>query len=249
MNQHLQGLLLAFPHSVEPIPLHSPPTLETDVPSLERDGVVEVKPRGIPEHLWDTCWGEVKRKRTRDVCEDEGNVVGQRFGEDSRQSGEYIGCARGRAWGAAVGEDENNIDRVDMLLDLSNNILLVALVSLNTANVGQPRCVEDANLRRRSRILTMLKNADTYIDAVGARNFIQAGGVGLTLVFRTTFLVGAIENVVADKDISDELQKCRFADTGLPDKKDGVWRLNLVLRRFNDPLLERLYVARVYTQN
>ena len=57
------------------------------------------------------------------------------------------------------------------------------------------------------------------------------------------------ENVVAHKDISDELQKCRFADTGLPDKKDGVWRLNLVLRRFNDPLLERVYVARVYTQN
>jgi len=136
-----------------------------------------------------------------------------------------------------------------MLPNLANNILLVALVSLNTTSVGQPRCVEDANLRKWSRILTRLRHTGTYTYAICSCNFVKAGRVGLTLAFRTTFLVGAIENVVADEDISDELQECRLADTGLSNEKDGVWRLNLVLRRFDDPLLERLYIARIYGQN
>jgi len=95
----------------------------------------------------------------------------------------------------------------------------------------------------------MSKNAGTYTYAVGARNFVKAGRVGLTLAFRTTFLVGAIEEVLADKDFRDVLQECRFADTGLSNEKDGVWCLNLVLRCFDYPRLERLCIARIYGQN
>jgi len=223
--------------------------IETDVPFLERDGVVEGKLRRVPEHLRDTCRVEVPREKTRDVCEHEGNVVGQGSGEDGGQSGEYKAGADVDAWDGAIGKDKNGIDGVDMLLNPSNNILLVGLVLLNTASVGQPRSVEDANLGKQSGILTMLKHAGTYNYAVGARNFVKAGRVGLTLTFRTTFLVGAIEDAVADKDISEELQKCRLAGTGLSNKKDGVWCLNLVFRRLDDPLQERLYVANIYGQN
>ena len=95
----------------------------------------------------------------------------------------------------------------------------------------------------------MFKRASTHTYAVGGRNFVKTGRVGLTLVFRTTFLVGTIEDVVANKDITDELQECRLADAGLSNKKDGEWRLNLVLRRFDNPLPERLDVARMYAQN
>jgi hypothetical protein len=56
-------------------------------------------------------------------------------------------------------------------------------------------------------------------------------------------------NIVADEDIGDEFQNRRLADTSLANKKDGVWRLNLVFRCLDDPLLERLYIARKYGQN
>ena len=56
-------------------------------------------------------------------------------------------------------------------------------------------------------------------------------------------------NSVADKDIGEEFQECGFADTTLSNQKDGIWCLNLIRRRLNDPLLERLYVARNCGQN
>lgn len=79
MNQRLQSVLLAFLHSFVQILLHFlhlPLTVETDVPSLERNGVVEVKLTGVPEHLWYSLRGEVTREGTLDVCEHEGNVAG-----------------------------------------------------------------------------------------------------------------------------------------------------------------------------
>jgi len=50
-----------------------------------------------------------------------------------------------------------------MLVDLGINILLVEFVLLNTASVGQPRRVEDANLGRRLHILKMRASALTTI--------------------------------------------------------------------------------------
>ena len=211
MHQRLQSLLLAFLHSVEPIPLHSPPTLETVVPSLERDGVVDMKLRGIPEHLWDSCRGEVTRERIRDVCEQEGNVVGQGFWEDSRQSGEYIARARSHAWDGPISDDENNIDGVDMLLNFSDDILLVELVLLNTAGVSQPRRVEDANLGKELDIRTTFKHTGTYHHAVLARNLVKAGRVGSALVFASVRMVKDFEvvmiNVIASEDIGDVFQE------------------------------------------
>ena len=123
-----------------------------------------------------------------------------------------------------------------MLLNLSGNAPLVELVLLNTARVRQPRCVEDANLGRRLRTLTISKSARTYHHAVLARKLVKTGRVGLTLVGGAILLVAAVEdfeivgiNIVADKDIGDKFQDCRLADTSLPNKEDGVWCLNLVL--------------------
>jgi hypothetical protein len=93
--------------------------------------------------------------------------------------------------------------------------------------------------------------AGTYYYAVFASDFVKGGRVGLTLVVETTLLVVAVEdvkvvliNIVAQKDIGEEVQECGFTDTGLSNQKDGVMRLNLVLRCLDDSSLEGLYITR-----
>ena len=79
------------------------------------------------------------------------------------------------------------------------------------------------------------KRARTYHYAVLARKFIQAGRISLTLVVRTTLLIGAIEdievemvNVISGKDIGDEFQERGLSNTSLSNKKDGVWLIRPV---------------------
>ena len=75
----------------------------------------------------------------------------------------------------------------------------------------------------------------------------------MTLVVRTTLFIGAVKefevvltNVIASKDISDEFQDRGLPNTSLSNKKDGVWPIRPVFRCFDDPLLERLHVTRIY---
>ena len=109
------------------------------------------------EHLWDSLLREVPRQGTRDVGEHEGNVVRQRFREDGGQSGECIFGASSDVWNGTIGEDENGIDGVDVLLNFGGDILLVVLIMFNTTSIGQSRGVEDANLGERLRILATFK--------------------------------------------------------------------------------------------
>jgi hypothetical protein len=148
-----------------------------------------------------------------------------------------------------MSKDENGSDGVNVLLNLSRNTLLVEFVLLDTASVGQSRRVEDPNLGKGYAFF-YIQNALTYHYVVLARKFVKTGQGGLTLVAGTTWLVAAVEdsevvviNVIADKDIGDKFYDCGLANTSLSNKKDGVWRLNRVLRCLDDPLLERLYVA------
>jgi len=111
----------------------------------------------------------------------------------------------------AIGEDKNGSDGVDMLLDLSHNALLKEFILLSTASVGQPRCVGDANLGKRLRLLTTFKTTSTYHYTVLACKFVRVGRVGLALVVRTMLFVGVVEGVevvvvdiIAMKDIGDE---------------------------------------------
>ena len=98
-----------------------------------------------------------------------------------------------------------------MLLDLSGNILLVEFILLNTPSVGQPRCVEDTNLGKRSQKFIKFKRDKTYHRATFALKFIKPGRVGLTLVSRTAPLITVVEdcvvvviNIVANEDIGDQ---------------------------------------------
>jgi len=107
-------------------------------------------------------------------------------------------------------------------------------VLLNIASVGQPRRVEDAKLGRGYPYSR--NNIDAYHYAVCAPKLVNTGGVGVTLVIRTTLFVGVVEdleivviNVLAGKGIGDKLQDCGLSDTSLPDKKDGEWRICFVL--------------------
>jgi hypothetical protein len=61
-------------------------------------------------------------------------------------------------------------------------------------------------------------------------------GVGLTLIIRTGLFVDVVEyfeviatHFIAGEDIGDEFQERGLSDTSLSNKKDGVWRSNLVL--------------------
>ena len=98
---------------------------------------------------------------------------------------------------------------------------------------------------------THYANVGTYHYTIVACKFVKAGRVGLTLVTGSIFLVASVEDlkivaisIVTDEDIGEEFQDCGFADTSLSNQKDSVIRFNLVLRRPDDPLLERLYVTR-----
>ena len=96
-----------------------------------------------------------------------------------------------------------------MILDLSLYTLLMELVLSDTASVGQPRCVKDADLRRRLCTLAMFTMENTHYYAILAFELVKARRVGLALVVRTPLLVGMVEhgkvaiiNVIAGKDIS-----------------------------------------------
>ena len=95
-------------------------------------------------------------------------------------------------WDGAIGEDKNGIDGADLNLGL--NPLPLELVLLETARIGEPRRVEDANLGKRLCTLTMFTNVGAYHYAVLAFKFVYVGGVRLALA-RAALLVGTVENV------------------------------------------------------
>ena len=144
------------------------------------------------------------------------------MGEDGGQSGECGVGTNSDAWDGAIGEDENGSDRVGMLLDLSSNALLGGLVLRNTASIGEPGRVKDANLRKWLPLLTTFTNAGTHHYAVIAHKFVNAGRFGFLLGGGLGDSKVIVINVVTVKDIGDEFQGRGFADTSLPKKQDGV---------------------------
>jgi len=98
------------------------------------------------ESSWDRVLAKVQRKGGRDIGKHEGDVVGEWFGEDVGQSRQHVINADGTARDGAIDEDENDSDGVGVLPYQIRDTLLVELVMLNTASIGQPRCIEDANL-------------------------------------------------------------------------------------------------------
>ena len=107
----------------------------------------------------------------RDMGQHDASVVGEYVGENGGESGECIGGADSDAGYSAIGEDENGGDGVDVLLNLSCNILLVELVLLSTASVSRPGRVEDANLGRR--LCLVIKSTGAYHYAVVAPQLVK----------------------------------------------------------------------------
>jgi len=139
---------------------------------MKRDRVVEDKLRCVFEQTRDRIPTEVPVKRARYIGEYEANIFGQGLGEDGGQSGECIVGADSNARDGAIGEDENGGNGADVLRYQVRDTLLVELIMLNTAGVGQPRCIEDANLGKMLRILTTFINTSTYHYSVLARKFV-----------------------------------------------------------------------------
>jgi len=153
-------------------------------------------------------------KRARYIGEYEANILGQGLGEDGGQCRECIIGADSDARDGAIGEDENGSNGFDILRYQVCDTLLVELVMLNTASIGQPRCIEDANLGKMLSILTALISTRTYHYSVLACKFVEVGRVGLALVVRPTLLVAVVKgveivviDVVSKQDIGDEFQE------------------------------------------
>ena len=92
----------------------------------------------------------------------------------------------------AIGKDENGGGGIDMALDLSCNTLPLECVLLKIAGVGEPRCVENANLGKNIGLYTTFEVLGTHHYAVLARKFVKAGRFGPALIVKTTSLVGVV---------------------------------------------------------
>ena len=154
---------------------------------------------------------EVQRKVCRRIGEQECNILGECFREESGERGESVVHADSDTRDGAIGKDDDSIDRVDMLLNLGRNTLLVKLVLMNTPGIGQPRRVKDANLRERSHVLLIFTNTRTYQYAVLTRKFVNTRRVCLTFAAGTISLVVPVEDIevvvikgFTKKNIGDE---------------------------------------------
>jgi hypothetical protein len=83
-----------------------------------------------------------------------------------------------------------------------------------------------------------------------AHNFVKLRRLCPTLIAKISSLVGVVDNVeviviniFSGQDVGDKFQDRRLSDPSLANKKDRVWRLRLVLRRLDNALFKRLYIA------
>ena len=141
---------------------------------MKRDGVVEAELRRVFEHVRDSVPAEIPMKRTRYVGEYEGNILCQ-CGEHGGQSRQHVIGADSNARESAIGEDENSSDGVNVLLELFRDTFFVNLILLDAASIGQPRCIEYADLDNSVSAFIMLINPITYYYPILARKFVKAG--------------------------------------------------------------------------
>ena len=144
------------------------------------------------EDFWDSVLREVQGEVCRRIGEQECNILGECFGEESGKRGESVVHADSDTRDGAIGKDNDSIDRVDMLLNLGRNALLVKLVLMNTTSIGQPGCIEDANLRERSHVVLIFTNTRTYQYTVLTCKLVNTGRVCLTFATGAISLIGPV---------------------------------------------------------
>ena len=85
IHQHFQSVLFSGLHCIPQISLSFLRIWvvpELKVLLLERDGVIEEEMRRPSETVWEGISGEVPVKGAQNICEYEGNVMGQGLGKD-----------------------------------------------------------------------------------------------------------------------------------------------------------------------
>ena len=140
---------------------HTQGILELEIPPLKRDGVVEEELRSVFETLWESIHREVSEEWIRSVGKQEGNILGSGPREEGGESGEGIVDTGSDVRDGAIGKDENGSGGIDMALDLSYNALPLECVLLEMMGVGEPRCVENANLGKMISLHTMFEIPDS----------------------------------------------------------------------------------------
>lgn len=218
--QHVQRVFFTGLHLIQHVCQRIPHpwiTPDVEVPPLERDGVVNLELPRACENPWESGLGEVTGQGVRDVGEHEGSVLRLAsidiIGEDSGQSGERVGQVTGVARDGTIGEDENGGDGIGVILDLGRNTLLEFVV-LSIALVGEPWCVENANLGSGLCPLARLETSRAHRSAVPSRKLVAADLVGLFLLARTTFFAAILDDIQvvvikfsSEKGIGDELDE------------------------------------------
>jgi len=128
--------------------------LELKVLLLECDGVIEGELGSTFEDIRDGISGEVLIEERGDIAEDGANAFDWDLEGDGGQKGECIVGASSNARDGTIGENYNSFNRFGVLLHLCGNILHVECVLLTISSIGEPRCVEDANLGKRLCIIS-----------------------------------------------------------------------------------------------
>ena len=136
-------------------------------------------------------------EKAQDIGKLKRNFGDQGLAEDGGQRGEHRVSTSGAAWDDAIGKDKSGTDGVDVRLDLGLNALIVELILVKTAGMGQLRRVEGCESWEEV-VHTHDVSKFRYVPlrrSCSYCNVVNAGGVGLALVGRAALLVGMVQNV------------------------------------------------------
>jgi len=123
---------------------------------LQCDGVVEEELRSGFEDIGDSISREVLIEGRGEIAEDEANVFDWDLEGDGGQKRECIVSTNSYARDGTIDDDDGGSNRFDVFLNLSGDTFHVEFVLSTISSIGQPRCVENADLKRRLRISTVL---------------------------------------------------------------------------------------------
>jgi len=125
---------------------------------VECDGVIEDELGSSFEDIWDGISREVLIEDRGGIAKDGANVFDWDPEGDGREKGECGVGTNSDARDGTIGENDNGSNRVGVLLHLCGDILHVEPILWTISSVGEPRCVEDANLGKRLYILSTFMN-------------------------------------------------------------------------------------------
>jgi len=131
---------------------------ELKVLLLECDRVVEDELGTGFEDIRGGISSEVLIEDRGDIAKDGANIFDWDLEGDGGEEGECGVGTNSDARDGTIGENDNGSNRFGVLLQLCGNILHVQYVLSTISSVGEPRCVQDANLGKGLCILSTFIN-------------------------------------------------------------------------------------------